>query len=366
MNGSMSTHIVDTAELYRALCNRDPSYLGSFVAGVKTTGIFCLPTCRARKPRAENVEFFEDAGAALRAGYRPCKICRPSEELIPAPDEVTRAMQLLQEGDAPRVRDQDLREAGLHPETVRRHFKRVYRMTFHAYQRMLRLNAAYRALQRGEGVLEAGLEGKYDSSSGFYRAYEKVMRQTPAARSRARVITLSHLDTPLGPMIAGATDEGVCLLEFTDRRMLETQLDTLVKRLDARFLYGNHRVIEQVREELSSYFSGNLREFTVPLQAPGTPFQNLVWQQLRGIRYASTRSYAEQAQAIGRPNAVRAVAAANGQNRIAIVIPCHRVVGSDGSMTGYGGGIARKRWLLNHERANDTVEAQDFTEEKCE
>ncbi len=360
----MPTHIVDTAELYRALCNRDPSYLGSFVAGVKTTGIFCLPTCRARKPRAENVEFFEDAGAALRAGYRPCKICRPSEELIPAPDEVTRAMQLLQEGDAPRVRDQDLREAGLHPETVRRHFKRVYRMTFHAYQRMLRLNAAYRALQRGEGVLEAGLEGKYDSSSGFYRAYEKVMRQTPAARSRARVITLGHLDTPLGPMIAGATDEGVCLLEFTDRRMLETQLDTLVKRLDARFLYGNHRVIEQVREELSAYFAGNLREFTVPLQTPGTPFQNLVWQQLRGIRYASTRSYAEQAQAIGRPNAVRAVAAANGQNRIAIVIPCHRVVGSDGSMTGYGGGIARKRWLLNHERANDTVEAQDLTEEK--
>lgn len=347
----MISPIANTAEMYQALCNRDASYLGSFVAGVKTTGIFCLPTCRARKPKAENVEFFEDAGAALRAGYRPCKICRPTKELIPAPDEVTRAMELLQDSDAPRVRDRDLRAAGLHPETVRRHFKQAYHMTFHAYQRMLRLNAAYRALQRGEGVLEAGLEGKYESSSGFYRAYERVMRQTPAASSRALVITLAQLDTPLGPMIAGTTDEGLCLLEFTDRRMLETQLDTLVKRLDARFLYGNHRVIEQVGDELSSYFAGNLREFTTPLQTPGTPFQNLVWQQLREIPFASTRSYAEQAQAIGRPNAVRAVAAANGQNRIAIVIPCHRVIGSDGSMTGYGGGIARKKWLLNHECA---------------
>ncbi|MFW5688576.1 MAG: bifunctional transcriptional activator/DNA repair enzyme AdaA [Spirochaetota bacterium] len=337
--------------LYDAFCARDSSYLGSFFAGVKTTGIFCLPTCRARKPRRENVEFFATARAALLAGYRPCRICRPTEHLSQESVELREAMRLVHRSDAPRVRDADLLNAGLHPETVRRHFKRVYGMTFHAYQRMLRLNAAYQALKRGTGVLEAGLEGKYESSSGFCHAYERIMHQTPAAGSRATVIALTHINTPIGPMIAGATDDGLCLLEFTDRRMLETQLDSLSKRLDARFLYGRHGMLVQTRAELDAYFAGDLKEFTVRIHAPGTPFQRLVWDQLRQIPYGRTRSYAEQAREIGRPQAVRAVATANGKNRIAIVIPCHRVVGSDGSMTGYGGGIVRKEWLLRHERS---------------
>lgn len=225
-------------------------------------------------------------------------------------------------------------------------------MTFHAYQRLLRLNSAYRALKRGRGVLDAGLEGKYESSSGFYRAYERVMRTTPADGSRLTVITISHLDTPIGPMIAGATDDGLCLLEFSDRRMLETQFDTLVRRLDARFLYGTHPVLDETHRQLDAYFAGRLKDFTIPLVTPGTDFQKLVWQQLRRIPYGAVRSYAEQAQAIDRPRAVRAVASANGHNRIAIVIPCHRVIGSDGSMTGYGGGIPRKQWLLRHEETH--------------
>jgi AraC family transcriptional regulator of adaptative response/methylated-DNA-[protein]-cysteine methyltransferase len=340
------------AELYQALHDRDARYLATFVAGVRTTGIFCLPTCRARKPRPENVEFFENARAALHAGYRPCKICKPTEHLSHTTPDMRHALELVHQSDAPRISDEDLRDAGLHPETVRRHFKRVYGMTFHAYQRLLRLNSAYRALKGGRGVLDAGLEGKYESSSGFYRAYERVMRTTPADGSRLTVITISHLDTPIGPMIAGATDDGLCLLEFSDRRMLETQFDTLVRRLDARFLYGTHPVLDETHRQLDAYFAGRLKDFTIPLVTPGTDFQKLVWQQLRRIPYGAVRSYTEQAQAIDRPRAVRAVASANGHNRIAIVIPCHRVIGSDGSMTGYGGGIPRKQWLLRHETAH--------------
>lgn len=352
---TMNTHTgigtYSHAELYRAFCDRDASYLATFVAGVKTTAIFCLPTCRARKPRSENVEFFGNACEALRAGYRPCKICRPTEQLSHTTADIRRALELVHQSDAPRVSDEDLKRAGLHPETVRRHFKRIYGITFHAYQRLLRLNAAYQALRSGKGVLDAGLEGKYESSSGFYRAYEQVMSGTPARGRNFTVITLRHIDTPIGPMIAGATDDGLCLLEFTDRRMLETQLDTLVRRLEARFLYGTHPVLDETRRQLDAYFAGRLKDFTLPLVTPGTEFQNLVWQQLCRIPYGAVRSYAEQARDIDRQRAVRAVASANGHNRIAIIIPCHRVIGTDGSMTGYGGGIPRKKWLLRHENA---------------
>ena len=152
-------------------------------------------------------------------------------------------------------------------------------------------------------------------------------------------------------MFLGATDAGVCLCEFTDRRMLETEFSDLQKRLNAVILPadGNPH-LQQLETELQQYFAGTRKTFEVPLDTPTTPFRQRVWDELRTIPYAQTRSYAEQARRIGQPTAVRAVASANGHNRVSIVIPCHRVIGADGSLTGYGGGLARKQWLLDFER----------------
>jgi len=161
---------------------------------------------------------------------------------------------------------------------------------------------------------------------------------------------LTRILTPLGPMLAGVTDEGVCLLEFMDRRMLETQLRRLGKLLRAEFTPGSHEHLDALNRQVEEYFAGARREFSLPLVLSGTAFQEKVWKELLTIPYGATRSYEEQARRIGKPRAVRAVGRANGDNRIAIIVPCHRVVGKDGKLTGYGGGLWRKQYLLDLER----------------
>jgi AraC family transcriptional regulator of adaptative response/methylated-DNA-[protein]-cysteine methyltransferase len=161
---------------------------------------------------------------------------------------------------------------------------------------------------------------------------------------------LAWIESPLGPLIAGADDRGVCLLEFSDRRMLEAQLKTLKQRLRRPLVPGEHHHLERLRQELAEYFAGTRKVFEVPIHAPGTPFQEKVWNALLTVPFGELRSYEQIAVAIGSPKAVRAVGRANGMNRIAIVIPCHRVVGKDGTPTGYGGGIWRKQHLLELER----------------
>lgn len=165
-----------------------------------------------------------------------------------------------------------------------------------------------------------------------------------------QMLRSSLIETPLGPVRAISDGLGIRLLEFDNERRVATQMRAMHK-YDARDVEpGTDRVLDQLEAELRRYFAGSLREFTVPLAAPGTGFQESVWRVLRGIPYGRTWSYAQVAEAIGRPTAVRAVARANGDNRVAIIIPCHRVIGSDGSMTGYAAGIQRKQWLLAHER----------------
>ncbi|MCI0552271.1 MAG: methylated-DNA--[protein]-cysteine S-methyltransferase [Anaerolineae bacterium] len=168
------------------------------------------------------------------------------------------------------------------------------------------------------------------------------------------MIQTRRISTPLGPMLAGATEEGICLLEFIDRRMLETQIKRLSKLLNAKFVPGSFRLLDEVSHQLKEYFAGKRKEFSIPLVTPGTSFQKKVWCELQAIPYGSVRSYKEQAEVIGLPKAVRAVAKANGDNNIAIIVPCHRVVGSNGELTGYGGGLWRKEYLLKHESGNIT------------
>lgn len=164
------------------------------------------------------------------------------------------------------------------------------------------------------------------------------------------MILTSFIETPIGVMVAGAVEEGMCLLEFIDRRMLNTEYKDLARLLKTSVEEGENKHVKEIRRQLKEYFDGKRKEFTLPLVTPGTGFQQAVWLELQKIPFGSTRTYQEQAEALNKPGAVRAVANANGMNRISIVIPCHRIIGSDGNLTGYGGGLWRKRWLLDHEK----------------
>ena len=346
----MIEHALPAPEtLYRALVEKDAAYDGLFFAGVTTTGIFCRSVCTARKPKREHVVFFPEAREALLAGYRPCKVCRPMEPPDAAPEAVRSLLTDLAADPTLRLRDADLRARDIEPAGLRRWFKRHHGMTFQGYQRALRLGVAFGQLKQGESATTAAFETGWESLSGFGEAFKAMTGQSPS-RAGGPLIAVARLETPLGPMLGGATAEGVCLLEFVDRRMIETQITRLKRGFRAVLVPGQSPLLDRLAQELERYFGGTLREFTVPLTLKGTPFQERVWEQLRTIPYGATRSYAEQAKRLDMQTAVRAVARANGDNRIAIVVPCHRVVGSDGSLTGYGGGLWRKRWLLDHER----------------
>lgn len=164
------------------------------------------------------------------------------------------------------------------------------------------------------------------------------------------MIKISKIETPLGEMIAGATEEGLCLLEFNDRKILSEEYDDLKKLFNTTIEDGENKHTKSLKKQLKEYFAGRRKEFSIPLITPGSPFQQAVWKELQNIPFGSTRSYHEQSLALGNPDSVRAVANANGMNRIAILIPCHRVIGSNGSLVGYGGGLRRKKWLLDHEK----------------
>jgi AraC family transcriptional regulator of adaptative response/methylated-DNA-[protein]-cysteine methyltransferase len=339
-------------EKYNALVQKDPAYDGAFFAAVKTTGIFCRTTCTARKPKRENVRFYDTAHDAMSAGYRPCKICRPMESAGRMPEEIAALLRETEENPQFRITEWDLRRRGLDPNTLRRWFHKRYGMTFQAFCRMNRINHAFGAIREGGSVLDAALDSGYASASGFSAAFDKVIGGTPgqAKKEPKNVLVYRRFDSPLGPMVALASEEGLCLLEFGDRRMLETELADLQRRLNAVLLPGANRFTDEAVRQTEEYFEGVRTAFDVPLHTPGTPFQQRVWNELRNIPYGEVRSYAQIAAAIGKPNAVRAVGAANGMNRIAVMIPCHRVIGANGALTGYGGGLWRKDWLLKHEK----------------
>src|SRR5262245_15024650 len=336
------------AEMQRAYLESDASYNGVFYLGVRTTSIFCRPTCRARKPRPVNVEYFADPKAALFAGYRPCKRCRPMEP-DDRPEWSASLLEEVERDPTRRITESDLKSRGVDPATVRRYFLREFGMTFQAYARSRRLSGALQKIREGADLSTVVFESGYDSHSGFHDAFTRTFGETPGARTSDCVL-LSWMRSPLGPLVAGATEEGVCLLEFTDRRMLEAQFEAVRRRFDRPVLPGTNPHLEKLEEELELYFAGKLRAFTVPLVYPGSPFQVKVWNKLLAIPYGETRSYEQMAIAVGDAKAVRAVGTANGQNRIAIVIPCHRVIRKGGELGGYGGGLARKQWLLQLER----------------
>lgn len=340
-----------TTEMERAYLERDVSYNGLFFLGARPTGIFCRPTCPARKPLPKNVEYFPTARAALVAGYRPCKRCRPLE-LDDQPPWAADLLTDVERDPSSRITDGDLRARGIDPGTVRRYFLRRYGMTFQAFTRARRLSGALNQI-RARGALDTAVfESGYNSHSGFREAFARTFANPPGRYRRGKCVFLSWLRSPLGPLVAGATAEGVCLLEFTDRRMLEAEFAAVRKLFDAPVVPGSTEHLETLQVELARYFARSSRAFSVPLVYPGTAFQRRVWEQLLAIPYGETRSYEQVAVAVGEPRAVRAVGRANGLNRIAILIPCHRVINKDGELGGYGGGLRRKQYLLDLERSD--------------
>ncbi|NND70930.1 MAG: methylated-DNA--[protein]-cysteine S-methyltransferase [Rhodothermales bacterium] len=337
--------------MLRAVEEKDESFEGVFFLGVKTTGIFCRPGCPARQPKPENISFFASASEALVAGFRPCKKCHPLHRLGTIPPDIENLMDEVLEDPSRKWRDYELQQRGLKPDRVRRWFQANHGMTFHAYCRAARVGAAMGRMRSGKSATSTAFESGFDSVSGFNEAFRLITGVSPRQSVSSVMVKIKRVTSPLGILLVGATDEAVVLLEFGDRRMLATQLKTLTKRFSCPVVPGSNSLIEQMEAELTAYFAGDLQTFETPVEFPGTDFQVETWNALRSIPYGETRSYQDIARQLGRENSVRAVANANGANRIAIVIPCHRVIGSDGSLTGYGGGLWRKQRLLELEGA---------------
>ena len=337
-------------ELERAVLRRDASYAGLFVVGVTTTGVVCRPGCPARAPKPAHMQFFAGVEQALQAGFRPCLRCQPTQPPEGEPAWARELLRRLEAHPEARIRAVDLRALGLDPDTVRRHFLRRHGMTFQAHARARRLAGALADLRRGGSIDDAVGTSGFDSHSGFRSAFGRMFGAPPGRGRDAPFVVMRLLDTPLGSLVAGASPRGACLLEFADRRMLEAQLRTLSTRLGAVLLPGTNAHLDALARQVDEYLALRRRRFDVPLDLPGTPFQKEVWAALLSIPYGETRSYSDLARTIGKPGAARAVGRANGQNRLGIVVPCHRVVNEDGTLGDYGGGLRRKQDLLDLER----------------
>jgi AraC family transcriptional regulator of adaptative response/methylated-DNA-[protein]-cysteine methyltransferase len=339
----------DDDTLFAALIARDPAYDGFAYVGVKTTGIFCRLTCPARKPKRDNVVFFACRDAAQEAGFRACLRCRPLDLKRPTSGALETLKGRMKAEPDRRWSAQDLKALGYDPSTVRRAFQREYGVTFVQYARSQRLGLAVNRLQQGGSVMDAQLDAGYESGSGFRDAISRLIGDAPIRTTARQILTAQWLDTPIGAMLGVVDDNGVHLLEFAERKALPNEISRLRERVGP-ISFGQHPMLDGLAGQVEQYFSGRSMTFHVPVVQRGTPFETTVWNALRQIQAGQTRSYGEIARALDRPSAVRAVARANGANQVAIIVPCHRVIGADGSLTGYGGKIWRKQWLLEHER----------------
>jgi AraC family transcriptional regulator of adaptative response/methylated-DNA-[protein]-cysteine methyltransferase len=321
---------------------RDRAWDGRVIGAVKTTGIYCKPSCPARRPKREHVEFFAAADEARAAGYRACLRCKP-DEVGRDREAVAEAVKLIERAEeAPTL--SDLADAvGYAPHHFQRIFKRDLGVSPAEYARGLRNQRTEAALKANGRVTDAVYEAGYSAPSSFYSDAKERLGMTPSAwrnGGRGETIRWTHFDSPLGQMLIAATSKGICRLTFDD------------SEASLRRLFPNATIVED-SGGLKELVDGALAAIDSPLAArelaidvAGTAFQEAVWRELRKIPAGETRSYAQIAAAIGQPRAVRAVGTANGDNHVAVLIPCHRVIRSDGSLGGYAGGLDRKRRLL--------------------
>jgi AraC family transcriptional regulator of adaptative response/methylated-DNA-[protein]-cysteine methyltransferase len=334
---------VDTA--WAAFVRRDRRWDGRVIGAVKTTGIYCKPSCPAKRPKREHVEFFVSGDEARAAGYRACLRCKP-DEVGRDREAVAEAVKVIERAEEPPSLAEVAAAVGYAPHHFQRIFKRDLGVSPAEYARGLRTRRAEAALKDNGRITDAVYDAGYSGPSGFYSDAKERLGMTPSAwrdGGRGETVRWTHFDSPLGQMLIAATSKGICRLTFDDS-------EASLKRL-----FPNATI---VRDDggLKELVEGALAAIEQPLAAPdlpidvaGTAFQEAVWRELRRIPAGETRSYAEIAAAIGHPKAVRAVGTANGDNHVCVLIPCHRVIRSDGTLGGYGGGIERKKKLLASE-----------------
>lgn len=336
--------------LYDALLKRSTDYEGRAYAGITSTKIFCRLSCGARKPKPENCEFYATAGECLTHGFRPCKRCHPLSSIEAMEPAIPPLLEALDADPEKMWSEQDIRQLGIDPSTARRAFKRFFGVTFLDMARQRRLQLGFQALADQKPVIEAQLDAGFDSPSGFREAFARFIGVSPGKLLQNAMLSAAMIDTPLGTMIAISDDQSLHLLEFMDRKALSSEIQKLYKMVKGDLGIGETAITSKIRTELDHYFKGQSCRFETPLTLHGTPFLRQVWQELQNIPAGTTTSYGKLAKTIDNPKAVRAVARANGTNQLALIIPCHRVIGADGTLTGYAGGLWRKQWLINHER----------------
>lgn len=346
----MMFDLPDDDALYAALIARDAAFEGRAFVGVTSTGVFCRLTCPARKPKRENCVFFDQIGACLSAGFRPCLRCHPMAPAAEADPSIARLLAALKEAPEKRWSEGDVIAMGFDLSTIRRAFKRHFGMTFLEMARLSRVRHATAVLPEGGKVIEAQMAARYDSPSAFRARFAQIMGLAPGKFVRDALLRADWIDTRLGVMIAVSDARHLYLLEFVERKALPGELRRLYAYAKGSLGFGRFEPIDQVAEELRDFLDLKRAKFDVPLAPLGTPFTQDVWSALREIPAGEVRSYSDVARAMGRPETTRAVARANGANPIAVVIPCHRVLGADGALTGYGGGLWRKQALIDLER----------------
>lgn len=340
---------LDPQSLYNALLKRDEAYDGFAFVCVKTTKIYCRLSCAARKPLEQNVEFVTDIQSAQKKGYRACLRCKPDEIKKTYCSLTFKMLEILRQNPQKKWNTEEIKKLDIDESTLRRAFQRDFGLSFLKFAREYRLGSIISNLENGNNIIDAQLDAGFSSSSGFVDAIKKQIGLNPSQLKQTRVLNAKWLQSPIGPMLAIVDDDGLYLLEFSERKGLPSEIEA-IKRKIAPICFRNHPYHLEVENQLEEYFSGKRHEFSIKIAQFGTEFEKKAWAALCAIPFGQSRSYTYQAEYINNPNAVRAIARANGANKIAIIIPCHRVIGADGSMTGYGGKIWRKEWLLNHEK----------------
>ncbi len=313
-------------ELYEALLNKDKAYLGLYYAAVKSTGVYCVLNCRCKKPLFENVEFYDSIEKCVSMGFRSCRVCNPLSSVLNLNKINGDAYNYLQWLEHEIFPDKSYRRHNLKNKATlteaKKIFKEIFIISLGKYIRIKRI-----------------IQIMNNSNINVFKILPNKL-------------ILNYISTPLGEMISCHTDKGLHLLEFIDRLSLENELYMLSSELKGYFVFKENSFSIEVANQLKQYFNGERKQFSIKLSAIGTSFQKEVWNKLLEIEYGKTISYSQQAKLMGRPNHTRSVSTANGKNMISIIIPCHRVISIDGNLGGYGGGIKRKKYLLNLEMVN--------------